>query len=159
MQSESFQKWICAASSHKGTHYVCMLLTTPLVQCDQSTLFTVLLIIKFSPVFSRYFTFIKPFYEECLIYMHGFDDHWWATWYVFRNTDARKHHHTLVMPFVASVRSLSRLSESDSLMVSAVYRAFWTLVHLEPSCPKTLYQTNGNSISMIRSQTPVPCCC
>ena len=32
--------------------------------------------------------------------------------------------------------------QSDFLMVSAVIRAFWTLVHLKASCPKTLYQNN-----------------
>ena len=43
---------------------------------------------------------------------HGFDDQWWATLYVFRNTDVRKQHHSHI--------PLSRLSGSDSLMVSAI---------------------------------------
>ena len=44
---------------------------------DRSKLFAILLIIKFSPVpESQYFLsdLRKPFYKECLIYMHGFDE-------------------------------------------------------------------------------------
>ena len=70
---------------------------TSLVQSDRSKLFAILLIIKFSPVADyQYFSadLRKPFYKECLIYMHDFDDQWWAILYVFINTDVRKQHHS-----------------------------------------------------------------
>ena len=58
-------------------NYVCTPFQFRSCKSNQTKLFAILLIIRFSSIpESQYFSsnFRKPFYKECLIYIHGFDD-------------------------------------------------------------------------------------